>query len=723
MLQPHARAVLEQLGDRRSRLPAAARMGGYVAAYGSWLDNATMQELLVDAPSGLPLDEASGGGTPQQTVASPASLAVEVPEEWRRVEEVDRRLRSCVRVVRRVGDGLEVEGAAFVEYAVPATAAETPVVDVAAPGGPWERAVVMPAADPRWNHWAARTWEDRSDAGFAARVAARIAGPPTRSPAEVSVRVSVEAQAQVHACTVASDAVDGHGLDAAMLTGLELEVGGVCATRLASALLRGPKGVTEPAPVRQGDDGRLTVTLRTTTEHFGTRVPLPSGRYALELRGADGAVVAVPWNRRVLDDPPELVGSRAGLTPVAVRDGAGVVVGAPLAADGESAYRQQRWASAVFVPSRPHDIGTVLLETFHGRSVGDNPGPIGAELARRSGARLPELDLVWVVDDPSILVPDGCRAVVRHTRDWYEELGRARVYVTNAAAPRFYRKPPGQLLLQTWHGTPLKRLAADRGPGDLATWSHRRTVEGQARSWDVLLSPGPFTSEVLSAAFRYPGPVLESGYPRNDVLLSTERDTVRERVRRLLGVGPDDKVVLYAPTWRDYAGVREAKPLYLDAALLTRTMPETVVLVRGHYNASKQRDVLRRHPRVLDVTRYPDIAELLLACDVLVTDYSSVMFDFAVTGKPMALLVPDLERYRRFERGFYLDLEELAPGPLLTSTEELVEALGDSLADQPDRDRFSSARRAFRERFCPWEDGNAAARVVDHLAARVGGWH
>ena len=172
-------------------------------------------------------------------------------------------------------------------------------------------------------------------------------------------------------------------------------------------------------------------------------------------------------------------------------------------------------------------------------------------------------------------------------------------------------------------------------------------------------------------------------------------------------------MVLYAPTWREYVGIREAKPLYLDAERLTAALPDAVVLVRGHYNSTGQDDVFVGHPRIHDVTRYPDVADLFLAADVLVTDYSSVMFDFALTDRRIVLMAPDLEQYRDAERGFYFDIEEKAPGPLVRTTDEVVEAI---VAP----DAHAGARAAFRGEFCPWDDGQASRRVVDYLLARLG---
>jgi CDP-glycerol glycerophosphotransferase len=136
-----------------------------------------------------------------------------------------------------------------------------------------------------------------------------------------------------------------------------------------------------------------------------------------------------------------------------------------------------------------------------------------------------------------------------------------------------------------------------------------------------------------------------------------------------------------------------------------------VLLVRGHYNSTGQRDLFEGEKRIHDVTRYPDVADLFLAADALVTDYSSVMFDFVLTDRPVVLLVPDLEQYRDVERGFYFDIESRSPGPLVDTTDEVVDVLGGA-------DQHAPARAAFREEFCPYDDGLASVRAVDDLLAR-----
>ncbi|HEX6486360.1 MAG TPA: CDP-glycerol glycerophosphotransferase family protein, partial [Nocardioidaceae bacterium] len=177
-----------------------------------------------------------------------------------------------------------------------------------------------------------------------------------------------------------------------------------------------------------------------------------------------------------------------------------------------------------------------------------------------------------------------------------------------------------------------------------------------------------------------------------------------------LGIAPEARVILYAPTWRDNyrSGRVFDKIVFLETAEVVRQVPDSVVLVRGHYNSMEDADVQGTDRRVLDVTRYPDISDLYLAADALVTDYSSVFFDFVLTDKPMYFLAPDLAEYRDQNRGFYLDYHDTVPGPVAVTTQQVVDALLGP-------DEFVEVRKRFRAEYAPWDDGHASERIVDVL--------
>jgi CDP-glycerol glycerophosphotransferase len=235
-------------------------------------------------------------------------------------------------------------------------------------------------------------------------------------------------------------------------------------------------------------------------------------------------------------------------------------------------------------------------------------------------------------------------------------------------------------------------------------------MDREASFWDFLISPSAYCSEIFPSTFRYSGEILETGYPRNDILI-TGRDK-RNQIRKSLGIlDPSQLVVLYAPTWRD--SIRTATGNWKPVNFLTRPLgPNITLLFRGHTNthSAHTKSIARD---AIDVTDYRNVAELYLAADVLVTDYSSSMFDFSVTGKPMIFLVPDIANYVA-KRGFYFDFEQLAPGPILSDDSTLRETLEnvESLKVQ-----YADRYQAWQHKFNKLEDGFASRRAVDRASS------
>jgi CDP-glycerol glycerophosphotransferase len=234
----------------------------------------------------------------------------------------------------------------------------------------------------------------------------------------------------------------------------------------------------------------------------------------------------------------------------------------------------------------------------------------------------------------------------------------------------------------------------------------------------VLLAPNAFSTPIFRRAFELEGQILESGYPRNDLLHQANRAQRAAAVRERLGLSADQRVLLYAPTWRDDAFQQNGRyrfELKLDLQRVTAALGDDhILLLRLHTNVRNSQQARMAGAGVIDVTRYPDIADLYLISDVLITDYSSAMFDFAGTGRPMLFFTYDLERYRDELRGFYFDFEAEAPGPLLNTSDELIQALRDV-----DRSAgsYEELYKAFRAKFCALDDGSAAVRVVDRILA------
>ncbi|MFM5951386.1 MAG: CDP-glycerol glycerophosphotransferase family protein [Micrococcales bacterium] len=350
-------------------------------------------------------------------------------------------------------------------------------------------------------------------------------------------------------------------------------------------------------------------------------------------------------------------------------------------------------------------IDQVLFVSFNGKQVSDSPLDICRELQRSR----PDLKLIWGVTSTELAVPEGTKAVVIGSPEWFSALARSRYLVSNNNLPQYFRKRAGQLYLQTWHGTPLKRIGFDIKQNNMSA-GYNAAMKREGRYWDYLVSPNEFSSAILPKAFGFGGRLLEFGYPRNDRLV-TAKAKERNEIRASLGLSKTDQVVLYAPTWRDYAKDPQGRWSAVNNLEHAKLPSGFKLLYRGHSNTSASERALAEG--TVDVTDYQDVTDLYLIADVLVTDYSSVMFDFSVTKKPMIFLCPDLNEYRDL-RGFYFDFEAEAPGPIVQTSEQVLAALNNL---PKVKKTFAAKYQKWCRKFNRLEDGKASARVVAEVFA------
>ena len=451
----------------------------------------------------------------------------------------------------------------------------------------------------------------------------------------------------------------------------------------------------------------------------GGVLPLPHGRWLFVIRPGSATD-----DDRPLTTEPDVLASLPlrqvlGAKPFTITEDDGgleIAVGHDRSDDERGAANQLRLRVQDFprfVASGLRD--EVLFESYESRAYADNARAVLEELQRRDAG----LRARWVVVDGQTALPDGIDAVRFASRDYFEALARSRYLVVANYLPMepWYRSPAGQVVVQTWHGAPFKRIGLDNPRWDVvAALDHESTIRRNAAQWDFLLSPNPTSTPILRRAFGYEGQMLETGYPRTDVFHSPDRVGLASRVRSTLGIPDGKRVVLYAPTMRDdqnYGGNRFSLDLQLDLEAARRDLGEDhVLLVRRH---AKVVDAVPAADGAfaMDVSLWPDVNELLLATDVLVTDYSSLMFDFASTGRPMLFFTYDLADYRDRLRGLYFDAERM-PGPHLGTSAEVVAAI--RAADQL-RAEHDQVYREFVAEFCVWDDGKAAARFVDQVFA------
>ncbi|MCX4676840.1 CDP-glycerol:glycerophosphate glycerophosphotransferase [Streptomyces sp. NBC_01433] len=355
---------------------------------------------------------------------------------------------------------------------------------------------------------------------------------------------------------------------------------------------------------------------------------------------------------------------------------------------------------------RPLDPDLAVYGAYWNRGVACNPAAIHA----KARELVPHVRGLWVVSSRHRdRVPPGIPYVIEGSRAYWRAMATATYLINNSSFPGGFTKRPGQRYLQTHHGTPLKTMGLDqRAYPALTHGISFEKVLAHADQWDFSLSANPHTTEIWDRVYPSSYEHLNLGYPRNDIFFTATPEHIA-KLRADLGIAPGQTALLYAPTHRDY---RRGFVPQLDPDRLSRELgPDYVVLVRAHYFYGRSAGI-GAAGRVIDVTGHPVVEELCLAADALITDYSSLMFDYACLDRPVICYAPDWDAYRA-SRGTYIDLLSGrpgdTPGPLATTQGELLEVLrtGEWRAK-----RSAALRSAFRKRFCPYDDGHAAERVV-----------
>ncbi|WP_068675318.1 CDP-glycerol glycerophosphotransferase family protein [Oceanobacillus sp. Castelsardo] len=361
----------------------------------------------------------------------------------------------------------------------------------------------------------------------------------------------------------------------------------------------------------------------------------------------------------------------------------------------------------------PVDPKLIVFESGIGKQFGDSPKNIYDEINRQ------DLDYkkVWIYNRNHRFNDPDTRRVKRLSPSYYYYLLRARYWVNNQNFPTYMKKRPETTYLQTWHGTPLKKMLFDIEEVHGRSDDYVERVGNAVKNWDYLISPSEYATEAFRSAFHYDGEVLEYGYPRNDIFYQDNKEEIASKVRNTLQIEEGKKVILYAPTFRDDQTSKKNKftfDINMDLHKMKELLgDEYVILLRMHVVVSnKIRIDEELKGFVINASKYPDIQELQLLADVLITDYSSVMFDFANTGKPILFYTYDLDNYRDNLRGFYMDFENEAPGPLIYNTEEIIETVQDI---ETISTKYEKKYSQFQEKYCSLDDGFASKRVVDKI--------
>ena len=353
----------------------------------------------------------------------------------------------------------------------------------------------------------------------------------------------------------------------------------------------------------------------------------------------------------------------------------------------------------------PIEPNLAVFAAYWYRGYSCNPRAIYEKLREEA----PWVRGVWIVSPRyAASFPREVEHVVAWTRDYYRLIARAKYFVNNVNFPNEFVKREGTVHVQTHHGTPLKTMGLDLRDAHVAStrMNFERLLERAAR-WDYSISSNEFSTRIWKRVYPVPYETLEIGYPRNDALVNASQADI-DRIRGELGIASGQCAVLFAPTHREY---QETYVPTLDLERLARELgPDYVLLRRAHYfyNGELEPEQGSGGGTILDVTGHPSIEDLCLAADVLLTDYSSVMFDYAVLDRPIVVHAPDWDEYRRL-RGTYFDLLAEPPGVVTFTDDELVAAFRSEAVWGEEASRL---RAAFRARFASLDDGHAAERVV-----------
>lgn len=320
----------------------------------------------------------------------------------------------------------------------------------------------------------------------------------------------------------------------------------------------------------------------------------------------------------------------------------------------------------------------------------------------------PEYECIWSMNDENYLIYGKGKTVRRNSLKYHFYMATAKYFVNNVNFMDSYEKRKGQIEIQTMHGTPLKTLGLDV-PGEINSDEQRNAFLRRCNRWDYLVVQSKEAERITSSCFAYKKHFLRTGYPRNDSLFTWNTKDGIASIKRELNIPTDKKVILYAPTWRR----RNIFDMMLDVDEMKRKLKdEYVLLLRIHPYALAgfDNDILDEF--VYNVSSYPSIERLYVISDLLITDYSSAMFDYAILNRPILFFTYDLESYRDNLRGFNIDLENEAPGPLYANSEEITNAI---VNIQTVSITYNDALQRFRKKYCEYEKGHACEKIMKEV--------
>jgi len=375
-----------------------------------------------------------------------------------------------------------------------------------------------------------------------------------------------------------------------------------------------------------------------------------------------------------------------------------------------------------FITNKVED-NTIIFESFMGRKYSDSPKAIYEYLLKNK--KYGNYKFIWLFKNPEqykFLENNKNTIVLKYnSKESFKAYSKSKYWITNSRISNAIIKKKKQIYLQCWHGTPLKKLGYDievtGGNAMNSIKDIRKKYKIDAKKYTYMLSPSNFCTEKFTSAFNLKklnkeNIILETGYPRNDFLINYQNKDI-DRIKKELEIPKDKKIILYAPTWRDNqheASVGYTYKTEIDFDYLKKNLSnEYIILFRAHYFVANSFDFDKYKGFIYDVSKYDEINDLYIISDILITDYSSVFFDYSILKRPIIFYMYDLEEYKNKLRDFYIDLKEL-PGNIVLKEQDLVKEIKNINSI-----KYNKKYQEFNKKFTYLEDGQASKRVVKKI--------
>jgi len=362
----------------------------------------------------------------------------------------------------------------------------------------------------------------------------------------------------------------------------------------------------------------------------------------------------------------------------------------------------------------PVNNRVIFFESSVGRNYSGNPKYVYEELINQGLDK--KFKCIWSLEDTDLEIPGNAKKIKRTGISYLYYLAVAKIWICDTRLPAFIVKRAETIYIQLWHGTPLKKLAMDMDvlsmSEEMELSEYKRLFKENTETWDYLISQSNYTTERFKSCFDFQNEILSTGFPRNDILFKKNDVESINSIKKHYNIPLDKKIILYAPTWRDdefYENGIYKFSSQIDLDLLKKELSDThILLVKLHYLVKDPVDWSNYEGFIYKCDHFHDIQELYLISDILVTDYSSVIFDYALLKRPIVIYAYDYEKYRNDLRGFYFNIFKEFPGPVVKNNPDLVDSIKNY-----DFSAYSEKYNEFLNKFTSFDKGNASSKIVN----------